>query len=195
NGCGTGCCCAPLVCAAPASLSSITRPHAIAKRGSATDMSRLYDLQKYCRDQSDWLIETAEALVRLESPTTDKPAVDPCGPELARRLDAIGGHVTRLPQPERGDHLLVRFGPIERELSNATQILLLGHFDTVWSVGQIDRMPLARSDGRLSGPGVFDMKAGIAIGMLATRALGELGWPAHRRPAMLWTTDEEVGSA
>jgi len=74
------------------------------------------------------------------------------------------------------------------------RFLLLGHFDTVWPLGQLERMPLARVDGRLHGPGVFDMKAGITIGMLATRALLELPISQPRRIVMLWTADEEIGS-
>ena len=151
-------------------------------------MSRLYDLQNFCRGEREWLLETIATLVRFESPTTDKAAVDRCGAELASRITAIGGRVTRLTRPERGDHLLAEFG------CGASQILLLGHFDTVWPVGQLDRMPLTRSSGRLHGPGVFDMKAGIAIGMLATRALLETGAPIPHRIVMLWTTDEEIGS-
>ena len=151
-------------------------------------MSRLYDLQKFCRSEPDWQLETIEALVRLESPTTDKAAVDRCGAELASRLEAIGGRVTRLSRSDRGDHLLAEFG------CGASQILMLGHFDTVWPVGQLDRMPLARSNGTLRGPGVFDMKAGIGIAMLAVRALLETGTPPAHRLVMLWTTDEEIGS-
>jgi len=64
----------------------------------------------------------------------------------------------------------------------------------VWPIGQLDRMPLTHSAGRLHGPGVFDMKAGIAIAMLATRALLEAGPAINHRIVMLWTTDEEVGS-
>jgi len=134
------------------------------------------------------LIEAIEALVRTESPSLDKPAVDRCGRELASRLEQLGGRVTRLSRPERGDHLLAEFG------CGQSQILLLGHFDTVWPVGQLERMPLICSNGRLHGPGVFDMKAGIGIGMLATRALIETGAPLTHRIVMLWTTDEEVGS-
>jgi glutamate carboxypeptidase len=71
--------------------------------------------------------------------------------------------------------------------------MLLGHFDTVWPVGQLQQMPYREADGRVYGPGVFDMKAGIAVAMLATRAVREL---SLRRPSivMLWTTDEEIGS-
>jgi glutamate carboxypeptidase len=145
-------------------------------------------LRDFCRSERGWLIDLTEALVRLESPTTDKRAVDRCGRELAWRLEALGGRVTRLPRADRGDHLLAEFG------CGQSQILLLGHFDTVWPIGQLERMPLVRSNGRLHGPGVFDMKAGIAAGMLAMRALAETGAPLSRRIVMLWTTDEEVGS-
>jgi glutamate carboxypeptidase len=151
-------------------------------------MPRIIDLQDFCRDHREWLLETIEALVALESPTTDKAAVDRCGAVLVRRLEAIGGRVTRLPRERRGDHLLAEFG------CGASQVLMLGHFDTVWPIGQLDRMPLVRSGGRLHGPGVFDMKAGIAIAMLATRALLETGTQPADRLVMLWTTDEEVGS-
>jgi glutamate carboxypeptidase len=150
--------------------------------------SQIIDLRDFCRANRDWVLETTEALVALESPTTDKAAVDRCGAALAVRLEAIGGRVSRLSRTDRGDHLLAEFG------CGASQILLLGHFDTVWPVGQLDRMPLTRSGGRLHGPGVFDMKAGIAIAMLATRALLETEAKANHRIVMLWTTDEEVGS-
>jgi glutamate carboxypeptidase len=151
-------------------------------------MTSIIDLRDFCRANRAWVVETTEALVGLESPTTDKAAVDRCGAALASRLEAIGGRVSRLTRSDRGDHLLAEFG------CGASQILLLGHFDTVWPVGQLDRMPLARSGGRLHGPGVFDMKAGIAIAMLATRALLETEVKAGHRIVMLWTTDEEIGS-
>jgi glutamate carboxypeptidase len=151
-------------------------------------MSPIISLRDFCRANREWLLETTEALVGLESPTTDKAAVDRCGAALALRLEAIGGRVTRLTRPDRGDHLLAEFG------CGASQVLLLGHFDTVWPVGQLDRMPLTRSGGRLHGPGVFDMKAGIAIAMLAARALLEAGPKIDHRIVMLWTTDEEIGS-
>jgi len=151
-------------------------------------MSQLYDLKKFCRAKRDWLLEVVESLVRLESPTTDKAAVDSCGMELQQRLASMGGRVARLPRQDRGDHLLAEFG------CGQSQILMLGHFDTVWPLGQLAAMPLARSNGRLYGPGVFDMKAGIAISMLATRALLETGAPLRHRLVMLWTTDEEIGS-
>jgi len=151
-------------------------------------MDPIISLRDFCRGERGWVLETTESLVRLESPTTDKLAVDRCGADLAVRLETIGGRVTRLTRPDRGNHLLAEFG------CGATQILLLGHFDTVWPIGQLERMPLVRANGHLHGPGVFDMKAGIAIAMLATRAVIETASPIPHRIVMLWTTDEEIGS-
>ena len=142
----------------------------------------------YCFANHDWLLELVETLVALESPSDDPAAVNRCGGELSARLEAIGGKVTRVPSAAAGDHLRASFG------DGPGQILLLGHFDTVWPVGQLARMPLKRDSGRLHGPGVFDMKAGIALAMLATRAVIDRGALDHRRIAMLWTTDEEIGS-
>lgn len=145
-------------------------------------------LLEYCRQQRPWLVETIEALVRIESPTHDKAAVDRCGAELAGRLSTLGGRITFVSTATAGNHLRAEFG------SGRRQVLLLGHFDTVWSVGQIERMPLRHEGDRLAGPGIFDMKAGISLGMLATRALLDLAPPRDTRLVMLWTTDEETGS-
>jgi glutamate carboxypeptidase len=141
-------------------------------------MTSIISLRDFCRAQRDWVLDTTEALVRLESPTTDKAAVDRCGAELSRRLEGIGGRVTRLPRIDRGDHLLTEFSSTSLGAGGrgTDQILMLGHFDTVWPVGQ------------------FDMKAGIALAMLATRSLLETGVPVSHRIVMLWTTDEEMGS-
>ena len=142
----------------------------------------------YCIANQDWLLEFIEALVAIESPSDDPAAVNRCGAELASRLAAIGGAVTRIPSSSAGDHLRVGFG------SGQQQILLLGHFDTVWPVGQLARMPMKREGGRLHGPGVFDMKAGIGLATLATRALLDRADPGDTTIVMLWTTDEEIGS-
>jgi glutamate carboxypeptidase len=71
--------------------------------------------------------------------------------------------------------------------------MLLGHFDTVWPVGTLERMPLQVDRDRLSGPGAFDMKAGIAIGLAALQALRATNTP-HPPVQMVWTADEEIGS-
>ena len=146
------------------------------------------DLLTWCREEERWLRNTIETFVRLESPSTDKAAVDRCGNEIAARLAEIGGRVTHLKQQERGDHLRADFG------GDGRQIMMLGHFDTVWPVGQLDRMPFSEQDGRLHGPGIFDMKSGLSIGMLAVRAALKHRTKTMPRVVMIWTTDEEIGS-
>lgn len=142
----------------------------------------------YCLANHDWLLEMIEALVAIESPSDDPVALNRCGAELASRLEGLGARITRVGSPTAGDHLRAVFG------SGSRQILLLGHFDTVWPVGQLRQMPLKRDGGRLYGPGVFDMKAGIGLATLATRALLDRDALTGCQIVMLWTTDEEIGS-
>jgi glutamate carboxypeptidase len=152
----------------------------------------------YCAGQRDWLLDFIEALVTIESPSDDPIAVNRCGAELASRLQALGGVITRVSSAtahlrhgsggQAGDHLRAAFGQGPR------QILMLGHFDTVWPIGQLRTMPLKREGGRLHGPGVFDMKAGIGLATLAARAVLDAGALDHCQVVMLWTTDEEIGS-
>lgn len=146
------------------------------------------DHLSYCSSERDWLLDFIEALVAIESPSDDPQAVNRCGAELASRLSALGATITRAWSSTAGDHLRASFGEGDR------QVLLLGHFDTVWPVGQLQRMPLKREGGNLYGPGTFDMKAGIGLATLATRAFMAQGPPGGMRIVMLWTTDEEVGS-
>ncbi len=147
-------------------------------------------LLDYCLAHQDALRKSIDRLVQLESPSTDKAAVDRCGAVLAAMLTEAGATVTRFPQTQRGDHLRAEFP------GGSRRILLLGHFDTVWDVGQIQRMPLREEDGRLYGPGVYDMKASIALSILAMRAVRGGLHAGSEVPTVvkLWTTDEEVGS-
>ena len=146
------------------------------------------NLLVHCEAHLADTLATIEALVRLESPSTDKAAVDRCGAGLAGMLRDAGASVETLPQRERGDHVRARFP------GEGAPVLILGHFDTVWPVGTLERMPLRRDGDRLYGPGTFDMKAGIALALTAMTALRAAAAP-HRPVTMLWTTDEEIGSA
>src|SRR5690349_16294902 len=96
----------------------------------------MLDLLDFCVAQQDDLRSTVETLVRLESPSTDKVAVDRCGDVIASFLKDFGADVTRIAQAERGNHVRAEFGGGPR------RVLLLGHFDTVWDLGQLERMPV-----------------------------------------------------
>jgi glutamate carboxypeptidase len=143
---------------------------------------------EHCRTHEPWMLETIATLVGIESPTDDKAAVDRCGAVLTQQLQQMGGVVKPVLSAAAGDHLVARFG------AGSRQVLLLGHFDTVWPVGQLARMPLVTAHGALHGPGVLDMKAGIVLGMMATRAVLDLAPLEDTSIVMLWTTDEETGS-
>ena len=146
-------------------------------------------LLAYCERELPWLIETIGALVSHESPSGDAEAINRCGDEFSRRLGALGGGVTRLPGGPAGDHVRAEFG------AGARQVLLLGHMDTVWPVGTIAGRPFQAVDGRLQGPGVVDMKAGLALAALAVKALAKDPRGLPGRVVLLATSDEETGSA
>jgi glutamate carboxypeptidase len=147
-----------------------------------------HPLETFVTHNEAWLHEAIDALVSIESPTSDKAAVDRCGAEFRRIAAGIGMRVRVEPRSEAGDHSVVEIG------EGRPRILLVGHVDTVWPHGQIARMPLVRKDGKLCGPGTLDMKVGVSMGLLATRAVFETAWPASGTIAMLVTSDEETGS-
>lgn len=146
-------------------------------------------IRQFCDAHYDWLVETIVALVGAESPTTDRDAANRCGRLVSALAREQGAEIEWVPSQSCGDHLLARFGA-----GSGDQVLLLGHFDTVWPVGQLARMPIREVEGRLHGPGIYDMKGGIGIGLLALRALAATGRLEERRVTMLLTADEERGS-
>jgi glutamate carboxypeptidase len=147
-----------------------------------------HPLDAFCRAHEAWLFATIEALVAIESPTDDKAAVDRCAAELRARAAAVGFRSRVEARPDAGDHTVLEVG------DGRPRVLLVGHVDTVWPIGQLARMPIARRDGRLHGPGVLDMKAGVVMGLLAARAIVETARPAAGTVALLCTSDEETGS-
>jgi glutamate carboxypeptidase len=138
------------------------------------------------------LLDLTQRLVRAESPSDDKAAVNACVALAAAQAKALGGHVKLHRQKSFGDLLEARFGP-KSKAGPAGRILLLGHLDTVWPLGTLKTMPCRLSEGRLSGPGTLDMKAGAAMAFTAIEMLAESGL-LNREIVLLLNTDEEVGS-
>lgn len=142
----------------------------------------------YLQSQQQAMIQTLAQLVALESPSSARAAVNVLGETLASSFEAVGAQVEHLPQVAYGDHLRATWGQGEG------QVLLLAHMDTVWALGETERRPFQVEGNLATGPGAFDMKGGIVIGLFALRALRELGLvPAHRLVFLL-NSDEEVGS-
>lgn len=134
-------------------------------------------------------------LVEIESPSTDKAAVDQVGAVVAEAARRLGAIVTVDRQAQAGDNLVARWGRAQAGADGDPQgVVLLCHMDTVHGLGSLARMPCVEVDGRLLGPGVVDMKASIAITLTALQALREARrWPPRPITA-LFTSDEEVGS-
>ena len=134
------------------------------------------------------IISLLQELVEIESPSTDKAAVDRLGKRILRELHTLGGAVEILPQEQVGDMILCRWG------AGPDGILVLCHLDTVFDLGTLARRPFRAAADRLEGPGVQDMKSGIAMLLSVLRLLKIHGeWP--KRPlTVLFTSDEETGS-
>jgi len=150
------------------------------------------------------LLDLIRKLVRAESPSDDKAAVDACMALAAAQARGLGGRVKLHRSAAAdgfGDLLDARFGPkparsgktAEEDRSAQRRILLLGHLDTVWPVGTLKTMPCRLAEGRLWGPGALDMKAGVAMAFIAIEMLVEAGL-MNREIVLLLTSDEEVGS-
>jgi glutamate carboxypeptidase len=147
-------------------------------------------LLEWLHQRQPEMVRTLQRLLELESPSNAKTAVDRLGTFLADRFEELGGTTTLHRQAKFGDQLQVDFPGA----FNTRPILLLGHLDTVWDLNTLAAMPIRMEAGRLYGPGVFDMKGGIAIGMYAIAALRELRGALPRPITVLLNPDEEVGS-
>jgi len=143
----------------------------------------------FLNDARPALLDVLERMVRIESPSFEPAAVNHCVDYVASLADAQGGRVTRHKQREFGDHLQVDFGP-----AKGGRLLLLGHLDTVWDIGTLERMPFKIAQGRVWGPGVLDMKCGVAMMLFALRAIEATGHKLNKRVTLLLNSDEEIGS-
>ena len=137
-----------------------------------------------------------EEFAACESPTDDPAAVNRFVELLATHLDGLGRVRTYPPASvgggRFGKHLRCEFKLPGK--SKSGQILALGHSDTVWPLGTIRTMPVKRARGRIWGPGVLDMKAGLALFIFGIEALRELDVPVKRSVLLQVNSDEETGS-
>ncbi|MGD1107539.1 MAG: M20 family metallopeptidase [Terracidiphilus sp.] len=139
------------------------------------------------------LIALTRQLVQAESPSDNKAAVNACLALAAARGKQLGARVRIHRQTDFGNALELRFGSCAEIKDAAKPILLLGHLDTVWSLGTLRTMPCRLSAGRLFGPGTLDMKAGVAMAFTAVEMLAEADLLRHEI-VLLLNGDEEIGS-
>ena len=136
------------------------------------------------------IVETIRELVEIESPSDNKQAVDRIAAFLTAKFEALGGRTQLHRSNDFGDSLQIDFSG----KANRRAVLLLGHYDTVYSMGTLANMPCELDNGRLRGPGVLDMKSGIALMLHAIEWLQAWHGELPRPVTVFLVSDEEVGS-
>jgi glutamate carboxypeptidase len=128
------------------------------------------------------LIDDIRRLVEVESPSLDVAAITASAETLAALIEERTGRAATLVDGPAGPHVHWSGGGEPR-------VLILGHHDTVFPIGALAARPFTHAGGKLTGPGVFDMKTGI---VQAIHAVAELDDASGVE--LLFTSDEEVGS-
>jgi glutamate carboxypeptidase len=149
----------------------------------------------YFEAEQDALVRTIREFVEIESPSDNKPAADRMGRFLAERFEAFGGRPRFHSADDFGNNLQIDFPGSQPGEDKIKPVLLLGHFDTVYPLGTLAHMPCHETDGRLHGPGVLDMKSGIALMLYAIEALHAWHSGLPRPVTVFLVSDEEVGSS
>lgn len=143
------------------------------------------------KQHTDECLALLRAVVECESPTGDQDGNLRAAGLLEDAMVRAGGRVRRIPAPGLGVHLLGRFRGVKRDRD---PILLVGHMDTVHPVGTLVRLPFAVVGGRVQGPGIYDMKSGLAVSLTALRILADMGRGPASDVTCLITCDEEQGA-
>ncbi|RSM57335.1 glutamate carboxypeptidase [Amycolatopsis sp. WAC 01376] len=131
---------------------------------------------------ADAMIEDLRTLVEIESPSGDIKALTASAEAVAALVEARLGGTATLVESAAGPHVRWSGGGEPR-------VLILGHHDTVFPIGTLARRPFAVTDGRVTGPGVFDMLGGLVQAIHGLAALDDL-----TGVEILVTADEETGS-
>jgi glutamate carboxypeptidase len=153
-------------------------------------MSSLFDHHTKRQEKTLKLIRE---LVERETTSREESRLNGIAHFVAVHLRDLGGEIELTEQPGYGTHLRARFD--FGHDAGSPRVLVIGHLDTVWPVGTLERLPFRIApEGAAHGPGIFDMKSGIAIAIEALRAIRTLGLTTRRPITLLLTCDEEIGS-
>ncbi len=130
----------------------------------------------------DAMLADLDALVSSESPSRDIERLQTHAQLLSGLMERMLGSAPTLIDSPVGPHIHWRGG-------SDPKVLILGHHDTVHPAGTLARLPFAVHDGKATGPGVFDMKAGIVQAIYAVASLED-----SSHVEILLSADEEIGS-
>lgn len=148
-------------------------------------------IRTWAEDSTQEIVELTRALVEQETPS-DVPAAHAGIQEIiSRQLTDCGLSVRKVEGVATAGHLVGEWMP---HSPTGTQ-LLIGHWDTVWDLGTLAQRPFMVDGSEISGPGVYDMKAGLAQMIFALRALRALRLQPTLQPVVFVNSDEEIGSS
>jgi glutamate carboxypeptidase len=139
------------------------------------------------------ILQSIRELVERETKSREESRLNEIASFISGQLREIGGQVELIPQNGYGTHLRARFDFGHDRMEQG--VLVVGHLDTVWPVGSLKRLPFrVTPEGRAHGPGIFDMKSGVAILVESLRTIVSQRLATKRPVTLLLTCDEEIGS-
>ncbi|MCP4976274.1 MAG: M20 family metallopeptidase [Maribacter sp.] len=145
----------------------------------------------YFKARNEIIVDFLEKLVHYESPSSNPKSQKALLEYLGNKLNSIGYFTLFVPGKKTGGFLYAR--PQNRNRKRPLQ-LLLGHCDTVWEKNTLLKMPISKNDGKMTGPGVYDMKAGLTQLIFSLQAIHEMSLQSYLTPVILINSDEEIGS-
>jgi glutamate carboxypeptidase len=152
------------------------------------------NLVEYFSKRKEEIIKEIQHLVEFETPSGDVGRIAVMVEYLVKLLKDLGAEV-KIITTQGGSSIYARFEGVSNNSTNSKETLLLvGHCDTVWPVGTLNRRPFEIRDGRIYGPGVFDMKSGLVLILEAIRGLKDLNRSFKRPVEIFFSCDEEQGS-
>jgi glutamate carboxypeptidase len=165
---------------------------AIPESQSAIEESAMNLLDHYAA-RREAILQSIRELVERETKSREESRLNEIASFVSGQLREIGGQVKLIPQNGYGTHLRARFDFGHDRMEHG--VLVVGHLDTVWPVGSLERLPFrVTPEGRAHGPGIFDMKSGVAILVESLRTIVSQRLATKRPVTLLLTCDEEIGS-
>ncbi len=153
----------------------------------------MFDLLDHYTTRRESILKSIRELVERETKSREESLLNEIASFVAGQLSEIGARVELVTQPGYGTHLVARFS-FDHEKSEKN-VLVVGHLDTVWPIGSIERLPYrVTPEGRAHGPGIFDMKSGVAIAVESLRTIFSRRLTTKSPVTLLLTCDEEIGS-
>jgi len=155
------------------------------------ELSTAKHIENYLAENRENMVLLLKKLVAEETPSADKEAQNRIMLLLKETLKEMDFYVCIVGGKKTGGYLYARPG---HRVRHQPLQLLVGHCDTVWKKSTIEQMPITEADDKITGPGIFDMKAGLVQMIFAIKALKELDLPCKVTPVLLINSDEEIGS-